>query len=123
MSPKKQAHLLKKYPKLLEGMTKNITESCLAFGIECGDGWYKILDAALEKIQALAPGARVSQIKEKYGTLRFYLGSANGDAFDIADMAESLSEITCETCGDPGKVRNNNGWYMTRCEKCWEKKA
>lgn len=63
---------------------------------------------------------RASQVKEKYGTLRFYLTSGIDEMYAIADNAESQSSVTCETCGKPGKIRGQ-GWYSTRCAVCWKK--
>jgi len=63
-------------------------------------------------------GFAVSQVKEKYGTLRFYCGS--NDRIDhLVDLAERASELTCEICGKYGKMRNK-GWMMVRCDTCWK---
>jgi hypothetical protein len=57
------------------------------------------------------------QIKEKFGTLRAY--AIGGDQFcnGVIAMAESMSGITCEACGEPGE-RTNNSWIKTQCKKC-----
>jgi len=117
MSPDKEAKLLKKYPKMLKGMTMVVEESCLAFGIECGDGWYKLIDGALSDIKAIDPDTQIAQIKQKYGTLNMYLGSASDEAFDIADVAEVASHYVCEICGEPGRL-NRGPWFLVRCESC-----
>jgi hypothetical protein len=58
------------------------------------------------------------QVKEKFGTLRFYTnGFFNEKIENYIDMAENLSEITCEDCGLPGKA-NDGGWIKVRCESC-----
>lgn len=62
---------------------------------------------------------RASQIKEKYGTLRFYLTSGTNEMYKVVDRAEKESETTCEVCGEAGKLRDE-GWYYTRCNMCWE---
>lgn len=36
----------------------------------------------------------------------------------IADEAERLSSSICEPCGEPGTLRNRNGWLWTLCENC-----
>ncbi len=59
---------------------------------------------------------RASQIKEKYGTLRFYMTGGTPEMYTIVDKAESQSSKTCETCGKPGKLRGH-GWYYTACAK------
>jgi hypothetical protein len=61
------------------------------------------------------PQVVADQVKEKYGTLRFY--SHGGD--DIIDgmirMAEAMSAVTCEVCGNPGKTVGG-GWVRTLCK-------
>ncbi len=57
----------------------------------------------------------VNQVKEKFGTLRFYY--SGGDAYidGLVAMAESMSEVTCEECGAPGRVRRG-GWLRCLCD-------
>lgn len=61
------------------------------------------------------------QVKEKYGTLRFYVYGGDDYTEGIVAMAEAMSSVTCEICGDVGKERNERGWYSTRCDKCFNK--
>lgn len=61
-------------------------------------------------------GPRASQVKEKYGTLRFYLTHGTEEMYAITDKAERQSSKTCETCGEPGKVRGKY-WLYTACTK------
>ena len=71
----------------------------------------------------IIPQIEAVQVKEKYGTLRFYISghpdnalvSAKLDAY--IDFAENMSAITCEICGKPGES-NNCGWITTRCDSC-----
>ena len=63
---------------------------------------------------------RASQVKEKFGTLSFYLTSGTDTMYEIADAAERKSAKTCEACGKPGKLRGR-GWLYTRCIPCWKK--
>lgn len=61
-------------------------------------------------------GLAVQQVKEKFGTLRFYCGGT--EAIDkYIHMAERLSAITCESCGKPGKAYDS-GWIRTLCDSC-----
>ena len=57
----------------------------------------------------------VSQVKEKFGTLRFYVDRDNDEIHAMINMAESMSARTCEVCGSPGKS-NSRGWIKTLCE-------
>lgn len=56
-----------------------------------------------------------SQVKEKFGGLRFYVNSADDAVYALINMAESMSVRTCEVCGSPGK-QNSGGWIKTLCE-------
>ena len=67
--------------------------------------------------------SRASQVKEKYGTLRFYMTTSSDEMEKLIDVAEKLSETTCELCGMPGSLRDDCGWYKTRCDSCWNKEG
>ncbi|MEK7090164.1 MAG: hypothetical protein AAB930_01100, partial [Patescibacteria group bacterium] len=52
-----------------------LTESLMAFGFECGDGWFGLIKKLCEKLKDLdLKDFRVTQVKEKFGGLRFYVG-------------------------------------------------
>lgn len=123
-----------------------------AFGCSCGDGWYDLLDAICSKIQAaydehgVDPDIVIDQIKEKWGTLRYYYHFGDDDpgihAFDcvggesirfrprkegntiqekiaeIVAWGESKSAEICEECGKPGRRRDNRMYILTLCDDC-----
>lgn len=60
-------------------------------------------------------GFSVSQVKEKYGTLRFYC-SGNDRVFQLTNLAERASELTCEQCGQYGKMRGHS-WLYVACDE------
>jgi hypothetical protein len=95
------------------------------FPIECGDGWHDIIRELCEAIEAINQesegSTRVLQIKEKYGGLRFYVGGATDDIFDLIEEAEKKSYHICEVCGDDGKLSHHNHWYKTLCPSCAKK--
>jgi len=62
---------------------------------------------------------RAIQVKEKYGTLRFYLSHETDKMERLISEAESKTSTTCESCGSEGEVRND-GWVATRCDECYE---
>lgn len=90
-------------------------------------GWYPIVAALDEQLAAIDPDYVVHQVKEKFGTLRYYC-EPGGDpstevreAFcDIVDEAQRLSAITCERCGEPGILQRRNDWRKTLCASCAE---
>lgn len=84
------------------------------FGVEHGRGWSWITVALMQ--QALNDGANITQIKEKFGGLRFYYDGGSEELEKLVDEAERLSYRTCEVCGEPGKERGG-GWIQTLCDK------
>lgn len=58
----------------------------------------------------------VTQVKEKYGTLRFYTSASTNEQRAYINFAESMSAVTCEVCGNKGK-RSDYGWVETRCRE------
>jgi hypothetical protein len=56
----------------------------------------------------------VSQVKEKFGTLRFYYSGGDAHIDGLVSMAEAMSACTCEECGAPGR-RSTGGWISVRC--------
>jgi hypothetical protein len=91
---------------------------------ECGAGWYDLLDRMCARIRTAVQADRgiltFSQIKEKYGTLRVYWDgelSAEADAQveEAIALAEARSAVTCEVCGEEGRLRGG-AWLTTRCQ-------
>jgi hypothetical protein len=121
------------------------------FGCCCNDGWYEVLyglcrdiTAAYEK-RGLEPDVVPQQIKEKFGTLRFYyslrstgessltldfLGTGDSLVFspnqseigkevrDIVNKWQKKSAQVCEFCGAEGQLRKLL-WVKTLCDKCY----
>lgn len=100
-----------------------------SFYFECNNGWNLLIDELCSKINLLIekkyPELKneefpfiVLQIKEKYGTLRFYTGSANEEIFDLIDEYEKKSAFICELCGEPGTIKDIGGsWLKCVCNK------
>lgn len=101
----------------------------IPFRIECSLGWYDLIYSLcqdirkiLEKCPELKKTFGVLQVKEKFGGLRFYIGSGNDEIFDRIHEAEEESYKICELCGKPGKLRTDLIWYKTLCEDCYKKR-
>ena len=77
----------------------------------------KITDGTLElhKIEPAIQQVTLDQVKEKFGTLRFYYRGGDEYIRGMVDMAESMSGITCEVCGNVGKM-HRGGWLRTLCD-------
>lgn len=91
---------------------------------ECGPGWQRIIRELSLRIENIlektdSTDMYAVQVKEKYGTLRFYMSNMNPEIHALVSDTEALSSQTCETCGRFGKMR---GWHhiVVRCDKCFE---
>lgn len=117
MSPYYSSKLISKYPSQFSETGKPAEQSNMAFGIECGDGWYTIIEEVCRAVADSGEHVVWTQIKEKYGGLRMY-HSGGGDFIEgVVRMAEHMSYRTCERCGSPGGP-NEAGWIMTLCDRC-----
>lgn len=67
--------------------------------------------------ESFIPQPELIQIKEKYGSLRFYLTYYDDHISTLIGFAEAYSERVCETCGAPGTMCSQ-GWMKVSCEKC-----
>lgn len=81
-----------------------------------GPGWWPLVRALYEACEV--SGAGISQVKEKFGGLRFYMYDAPQWLEDAAWEAITVSESICEFCGDSGKPTELQGWWKTVCPKC-----
>lgn len=103
--------------------------------ISCDKGWYKLLVDTNRKMNMMWPNYEIHQVKEKFGSLRFYWGISSEDKDwealdenisrtiyeimgDIADSAERRSSRICEDCGKFGTTTVLNYWYRTLCPAC-----
>ena len=178
--------LCEKYPKMMVNRYKDMKETCMCWGFECGDGWFNILNQLMGNIQhhidwknkqrdyiikinkireagqsgnaelfadlmaaeygdkglgadfvkqraeeymttplqpvpEEIPQVTLDQVKEKFGTLRFYYTGGDEYIHGMVAMAEAMSGCTCEECGNPGE-RNGGGWVRTLCTACEEQR-
>lgn len=132
--------LVREFPNLYADRNADMRTTAMCWGFDCGDGWFQLiydLSAKLEKIitdyydmlrekfpelnipadnAEVQPRICASQVKEKYGTLRFYMtGYVDGMDEAIAE-AEDASAVTCEECGEPGVLRGG-GWIKCLCDE------
>ena len=117
--------LVKKYPKIFRDYHGDMMETCMAWGMSCGDGWFNLIDTLCGSIQGMIdnnphlkiPQVVASQVKEKFGGLRFYFSGGDDYISGMVSFAESISMTICEACGKPGKI-SNKGWITVRCDDC-----
>lgn len=98
---------------------------------ECLDGWFNIIYELSKNIYEKAKmegitlygddpdyGFSVRQVKEKYGTLRYYTSIFIPWIEDLIKETEEISSKICERCGSEGKLRYKGHWCFTACEEC-----
>ena len=106
-----------KFPKMLSGKYG---------GFAVSSGWWIIIESLMSNIQhyldwknresEVVPQVVVTQIKEKFGGLRFYYDGGDNEISGMVRIAESWADHSCETCGNLGE-RRSGGWIRTLCDK------
>jgi len=111
--------LVERFPKMFGGIHKPMTKTAMCWGFEHGDGWFSLIWDLCMSIEGLFPpkNFEVTQVKEKFGTLRFYTLGGTKKIEDKIDEAEINSAKICEWCGKKGKLRGR-GWLLTLCDSC-----
>lgn len=102
--------------------------SCICWGFECGDGWQKLIADLCEELDNFFnthpnPEFRVSQVKSKFGGLRFYVeneGENYSAINEIIRKYEEKSYHTCEYCGAENATQVGR-WVVTLCPDCQKK--
>lgn len=125
MNPLLDKYLCDTYPHVFADRRLDMTQSSMCRGFECGDGWFWIIKEAAAQLEQLILNyvkrvdfqfrPRASQVKEKFGTLRFYLTAGTDAMHYVTEEAERKSGKTCEVCGRPGKLRGGL-WVRTTCQ-------
>ena len=90
MKKELQDKLFNTYPDIFRDKDKSCQETCMCWGISTGDGWYAILDDLCKNLTMIKEKYDVAtiadQVKEKYGTLRFYFHTENGPRWTYSDF-------------------------------------
>ena len=123
MKQENEEYLCTVFPKIL--VNRSNENEPLFYGIECSDGWFNIINQLCQNIQShiiwrntkeeVVQQVVVTQIKEKFGSLRFYYNGGDEYIAGLVSMAESMSGVTCEVCGDKGES-SSEGWIKVLCE-------
>ena len=134
MDQKLQSKLFESFPKLYSEHAKQ--GSIMSSGLAVNDGWFQLLWKLSEDLVKLDPELVACQVKEKFGTLSFYvrqaeLGAKQYDSGMLSFEPQARNEqvrarivkaseesaVTCEQCGKPGKLRRGS-YYVVRCDDC-----
>lgn len=133
MNKELQDKLYAKYPALFAQKDLSPQQTLMCWGIDTGDGWYNIMDALCSSITYYLKykkkpeadenadsefSVEFVQVKEKFGALRIYTNFGDEAIDSMISLAARLSQLTCDTCGSPGKNILIRGWYHTLCEPC-----
>jgi hypothetical protein len=91
-------------------------------GFAIGKGWWPLIETLSAVIQNHIDNSKgecsqviVQQVKEKFGTLRFYYDGGDDFIHGASWLAESMTGMLCEECGGLGK-RHHGGWIRTLCD-------
>jgi hypothetical protein len=124
MHPYLEKILVGRYPTIFKDHGGDIIVTCMGWGLSCGRGWFKIINELCIKFSKFGTEVVASQVKEKFGGLRFYIGGVprehSDEIYKAIDEAEIESLKTCEYCGAPGR-QTGKGWIKTTCVQCDEK--
>jgi hypothetical protein len=123
MKEETEAKLVKDFPQIFRDWGGNPMETCMAWGLEVGEGWSQLLRKLCEDIMATNPpeNFKAAQVKEKFGGLRFYFDGGTEKISKLIHKAENESYKTCEACGSKENVASEGAWIVTLCDKCRRK--
>lgn len=126
MKKELQDKLYKKYPKIFVQKDWDVMKTCMCWGIECGDGWYNLIDELCSSLQFHTdknsyPQVETTQVKQKFGGLSFYTNCSDKYLNGYIDFAASMSNTICENCGSNEDVKQTSGYITTLCSKCLSK--
>ena len=131
MKKELQEKLFNDYPGIFRqrGLDRTVTAMC--YGIACGDGWYTLIDTMCGNIKNQMDNVNrnkpeethivceATQVKEKFGGLRFYVQGSDDYIDGIIDLAESMSYRICSQCGNASTPnKKKRGWIYTLCDNC-----
>lgn len=124
MDQKFDEQLVGECPNLFRDRHGNPQETSMCWGFDVGDGWFPLiydLSIKLEKLILEIPEEerehyKASQVKEKFGGLRFYMDHSTDEMRNLIREAEELSFHLCEDCGSVGE-RRGGGWIRVLCDE------
>lgn len=101
------------FTKLSNYISKDIAYNCV------GLGWRYLLDQLYDIIKNKR--IIVEQVKEKYGSLCFYVNGdeLTDDIYDLILKKEEESKYVCEICGFGATTQPINGWFKSVCQDCF----
>lgn len=112
MSPELERRLVDRWPTWFDPCG-DMLHTLMPLGFQVEDGWFHLIWSLCEDLDPLVAGHEsetrqpfeVLQVKEKFGSLRFYVNGGSTLIWDRIASAEEESLRTCEVCGKPGRHR------------------
>lgn len=93
--------------------------------IDTWSGWYPLIIKIDYELSKIDPNYTISQIKSKFGQLRFYAQPSNKikdkqskDFLNTIEIYENLSSFICEKCSYYPVKQNKDSFLETICENC-----
>lgn len=123
-------HIPKDAGEYAESLTRMLQRIPDGWGrwIGCRAGWYPLIVKLDQDLEAIDPDYELNQVKEKFGTLRYYIELSDAArvtpgvldrANELIAEAERASDTICEQCGQPSSAKKTaGGWYKTLCDTC-----
>lgn len=95
-------------------------------GMQTPSGWNNIVTQLFHAISNYAEKhdivVDIIQVKEKFGSLRFYFRVEDSTHSEIIgsfiQYAEWITETSCIVCGKITEPQNHNGFYAPICKDC-----
>jgi len=121
--------LVAEFPKIFKNRFGDLRETAMCWGFSCADGWYWLIHNLCASLQwdidhNKQPQIVATQVKEKFGGLRFYTETETERQGAMISLASSMSEEICEICGSTKSVeQTKGGWVKTLCPKCMKAEA
>lgn len=124
--------LFLRYPIIYRGRHQGAEKTTMYFGFDFDNGWFNLINDLSEQIEEIAEKLKaegveakclpkVSQAKQKFGGLRFYMSNSNSEIKSLIEKAEREAARTCERCGcQPAELVNDDGYYHTACSDCFK---
>lgn len=117
MKPQLDEQLCKRYPSLYRDRHADPKITLMCWGFECGDGWWTLIDVVSKLMAEHNAEITAIQVKEKFGTLRFYHGPVDDYSIAVEHAAAVLSSIICEICSAPARRNYDSGWISYLCKE------
>jgi hypothetical protein len=124
MKKELQEALFRDFPNLYRERTDK-RKTNMAYGFCVGDGWEPIIRSLSQKLEtmilALPEADREThwcmQVKEKFGSLRFYMNDQTSEMVSLIQEAEDAAAFVCSTCG---RSKKHTGMFMEpSCPGCF----